>query len=191
MLPLLVSDLRQYTYCARIVYYHYCLPAIRPVTYNMEAGKVAHDEEAGRERRRSLRAYGLQTGERDFDVPLESEGLGLRGKVDMVIQRAQEILPIEYKNSPGRSGRHVLLQLAAYGMLLEEAHTVPARRGFIYHIPARRAREVALDADLRAGVQTTLAEIRSMIAAERMPRPPRRRAKCEICEFHRFCNDVI
>jgi len=190
-MEVLVSDLRQYTYCPRIVYYHYCLPQIRPITYNMTAGQNAHQQEAGRERRRSLRPYRLPDGERHFDVWLSSAALGLRGKVDMAVQRAAEIIPIEYKNSPGRSGRHILLQLTAYGMLLEERYDLPAPRGFIYYIPARRAREIALTADLRQDVVHTIQEIQEMITHERMPPPPHQRAKCELCEFHRFCNDVI
>jgi CRISPR-associated exonuclease Cas4 len=186
-----VSDLRQYTYCARIVYYHYCLPAIRPVTYKMEAGKTAQREEEGRERRRSLRAYHLADGERHFDLWVSSDALALRGKVDMAIKRATEAVPVEYKDSPGRLGHHIILQVAAYGMLLEELWARPASRGFVYYIPARRSREIALTAEVRAQVQQTLAEIRAMVAQEHMPRPPRRRTKCEICEFRRFCNDVI
>ncbi len=187
----LVSDLRQYTYCPRIVYYYYCLPHIRPTTYKMESGKAAHEEEAGREQRRSLRSYHVEDGERHFDVRVEDETLGLCGKVDMVIRCAGEVIPVEYKNSPGRLGKHVLLQLAAYGLLLERQWTLPVHRGFIYFIPARRAREVALTPALKADVQRCIAEIQDMVAGERMPPPPSRRAKCEICEFHRFCNDVV
>ncbi len=190
-MEILVSDLRQYAYCPRIVYYHYCLPTIRPTTFNMEAGTTAHKEEASREHRRSLRVYHLKDGERYFDKFLESSELGLRGKVDMVIKRADEVIPVEYKNSPGRTGKHILLQLTAYGMLLEEAFQLPAKRGFIYYIPARRAREVVLDENLRQEVRETIAAIQAMVTAEQMPPPPRRRGKCEVCEFRRFCNDVI
>lgn len=188
---LLVSDLRQYTYCPRIVYYRYCLPTIRPTTFKMEAGKAAHHDEAGREKRRSLRTYHVADGERAFDVWLEHEAIGLRGKLDMAIFREDEVIPVEYKHSPGRLGHHVILQLTAYGMLLERLQGVPALRGFVYYIPARRAREIALTPELKAEVGQVIAKIEAMIAAERMPPPPRRRAKCEICEFRRFCNDVV
>jgi CRISPR-associated exonuclease Cas4 len=191
MLTLNVSDLRQYTYCPRIVYYHYCLPSIRPVTYKMEAGKAAQDAEEDREQRRSLRVYGLTAGERTFNVWLESAVLSVRGKVDMVVRRDAEIIPVEYKNSPGRGGKHVDIQLAAYGLLLEEETALPAQRGFIYYIPERRARTIPLDATLKANVRHTLKEIRAMIRAERMPAPTPARAKCAICEFRRFCNDVV
>ena len=190
-LILLVSDLRQYTYCPRIVYYHYCLPAVRPVTYNMLAGQAAHAQEEGRERRRSLRAYHLSDGKRYFGLSLASETLGLRGKIDMAVRRAEEVIPVEYKNSPGRLGKHIIHQLTAYGLLLEENMSLPARRGFVYYIPARRAREIELDEALKAEVRELLVTMREMVMAERMPPPPRNRRRCEICEFRRFCNDVV
>ncbi len=191
LLTLNVSDLRQYTYCPRIIYYRYCLPKIRPTTYKMEAGEAAQESEEDREQRRSLRAYHLTDGEREFNVWLESETLGLRGQVDMVIQRAEEVIPVEYKNSPGRGGEHINIQLAAYGLLSEETMGLPAQRGFIYYIPERRSQEIAIEAKLKANVEHTMAQIRAMVQAERMPTPTPARSKCAICEFRRFCNDVV
>ena len=188
---LLVSDLRQYTYCPRIIYYRTCLPTVRPTTFTMEAGKDAHQDEADRERRRSLRTYGLTSGGRAFDVWLEDAELGLRGKVDMVITLDSEVIPVEYKHSPGRLGHHIILQLAGYALLLERRMALPALRGFIYYIPARRSREIILDEELKAEVRQLLVSIEAMAAAERVPDPPHHRTRCEICEFRRFCNDVV
>ncbi|MEJ5308648.1 MAG: CRISPR-associated protein Cas4 [Anaerolineae bacterium] len=188
---LIVSDLKQYAYCPRIVYYRYCLPAIRPITYKMEQGRESQGDEEDRERRRSLRTYGLTEGERYFNLDVTSEALGLRGRIDLAIRCPTEAIAVEYKDSPGRTGPHILLQLATYGVLLEEAWGVPARRGFIYFIPARRAREVALTTALRGEVERVRLAIQTMIRTEAMPAPPSQRAKCEICEFRRFCNDVV
>lgn len=186
-----VSDLRQYLYCPRILYYRYCLPTIRPVTYKMTAGREAQESEEQRELRRSLRAYGLQEGERFFNLSVESESWDLRGRLDLAIRCETEAIPVEYKDSPGRAGPHVVLQLAAYGMLLEDLWQVPAQRGFIYFIPARRAREVGLTPELRAQVHSVLEAIETILRTEHMPPPPAQRAKCAICEFRRFCNDVV
>lgn len=186
-----VSDLRQYLYCPRIIYYRYCLPQIRPVTYKMTAGKEAQDSEEQREQRRSLRAYGLADGEHYFNFDVESEAWDLRGRLDLAIRRAAEAIPVEYKDSPGRAGPHVLLQLAAYGMLLETTWHLPAQRGFIYFIPARRAREIALTPELRAQVHSAVNAIKTIIQTESMPHPTPQRTKCAICEFRRFCNDVV
>ena len=200
-----VTDLKQYEYCPRIVYYTYCLPLIRPTTFKMEAGQQAHEAAPDLERRRSLKAYRLSDGERQFDARLESAELGLRGRVDMVITRkgaplscaagageglGAEVIPVEYKDSPGRGGPGWLAQLAAYGLMLESAYGLLARRGFIYYIPQRRAREHELTADLKARVVAGVQAMREMIEFERMPSPIGQRAKCAACEFRRFCNDV-
>ncbi len=191
-----VTDLKQYGYCPRIVYYTYCLPLIRPTTFKMETGKQAHEVAPDLERRRSLKAYRLSDGEREFDVWLESSELGLRGRVDMLITRqggdglAGEVIPVEYKDSPGRGGPGWVLQLTAYGMMLEATRGLAARRGFIYYIPQRRAREFVLTMELKAQVTANVQTLREMVEFERMPPPVVQRAKCSACEFRRFCNDV-
>ncbi len=191
-----VTDIKQYTYCPRIVYYHHCLPSVRPVTYKMEAGIEAGETEEMRELRRSLRPYGLRRGERHPDVSVTSERWGLNGRVDLVIdtddnaQGTRELIPVDFKLSPGRMGDNIRLQLAAYGVLLEEAWRAPARRGFVYFIPTRRAVEVSFTAELRAKFETALAAMRDIVEGERMPSPARLRARCQACEFRRFCNDV-
>src|ERR1700686_4493135 len=80
-----VTDLKQYTYCPRIVFYRYCLPRIRPVTFTMTEGIRSHTEEDSREERRSLRNYNLTEGERAFHISLQSAQLGLTGRIDLAI----------------------------------------------------------------------------------------------------------
>lgn len=190
-LILTVTDVKQWLYCPRVVYYMRCLPRVRPTTYRMLAAGDAHADEADRERRRSLRTYGLDDGEREFDVEITSTRLGLRGKIDLVVRRRDEIIPIDYKDSPGRAGRHFLVQLAAYGLLLEEATGLAAHRGFLYFIPSRRSFAVALGDDLKAAAREAIEAIQAMIVRESMPSPTPWRHRCAACEFHRFCNDVM
>ena len=187
-----VTDLKQYAYCPRVVFYTYCLPLLRPTTYKMGAGVAAHEEAGKRERRRTLVAYGLVEGERHFDVEVESCILGLRGRIDMVIEvgEGRELIPVDYKHTRRRIGRHVRRQLAAYGMMLEETWGGEVRRGFVYSLITRRAEEVALTARLREEVRETVAAMREMVEREAMPGPPRSRKQCVNCEFRRFCNDV-
>lgn len=187
----LVTDLKQYAYCPRIVYFHTCLPHVRPTTYKMQAGAEAHVEERSREQRRSLRIYGLPEGERHFAVQLASETLDLRGRVDLVIRTADEAIPVEYKDSTRHIGQHLKLQLTAYGLLIEESWGIPVQHGFLYSIPNRRASEVYLSEQLRAEVRQAVAEIQRIADEERMPDPPKRKAQCVTCEFRRFCNDVL
>jgi CRISPR-associated exonuclease Cas4 len=192
-----VTDLKQWMYCPRVVYYRYCLPEIRPVTRLMQAGIAGHTDEADREERRSLRAYGLPQGERAFDLGLRSARLGLRGRLDLAIavpERAApdaEAIVVEHKDSEQAAGPHFKLQLAAYALLLEEAWGLPVRRGFIYSIPLRRAQAVPITPALRRKVQETVVTLQEMTIGERMPDAPASRRPCVSCEFRRFCNDVV
>jgi len=189
--PMRVTDLKQWAYCPRVFYYQHCLPKVRPTTYKMKAGVAAGRSEVGREERRSLRAYGLTQGERDFDVPVCSERLGLRGEIDMVITTASgEVIPVDYKLSR-IAGVHFQLQLGVYGMLLEEARSVTVQRGFLYSIPLRRAETVKLDQRLRNNALKAIEAMQWIIAHETMPAPVKNRRKCVACEFRRFCNDAI
>jgi len=188
-----VTDLKQFSYCPRVVFYTYCLPLLRPVTYKMEAGVAAHEEAGRRERRRTLAAYGLQEGERHFDVWVASEILGLRGRIDLVIEvgEGRELIPVDYKHTMRRTGPHIRRQLAAYAIMLEETWGGEVRRGYIYSLMRRKAEEVAVTERLRREVREVVAAMREMVGREIMPEPPRSRRPCVNCEFRRFCNDVL
>jgi CRISPR-associated exonuclease Cas4 len=190
-----VTDLKQWTYCPRVVFYRYCLPRVRPITYSMEAGRQSHEEVASREERRSLRAYGLTSGERFFDVALRSERLHLSGRIDLVIRvetpQGPEGIVVDYKLSEREPGSHFKLQLAAYALMLEEAWGMPVGRAFLYHIPQRKAEAISLTPALRRQVEATIADVQRAIVGEDMPPPPRHLGKCVACEFRRFCNDVV
>jgi CRISPR-associated exonuclease Cas4 len=191
--PWRVTDLKQYVYCPRILYYHTCLPRVRPTTYKMEASVEAHAVVDEQESRRTLRAYGLEQGQRHFNVPLVSERLGMRGEVDMVIETEgsgrREVIPVDYKLSE-KKAEHFQLQLVAYALMLEDAWGVPVRRGFLYFLPLRRAEEVRITTRLRTMLDEALCTMNGMLVSELMPAPTRQRAKCVACEFRRFCNDV-
>lgn len=187
---LTVSDVKQLGYCARIVYYTYLLGGRRPTTFKMDEGTRAHEEEARRELRRSLHAYGMAEGERRFDVSLRSERLGLAGKLDMVILGEDEVVPVDFKHGTARPGRNHRYQLTAYALLVEEAWHKPVRRGFIGLIPLREAVPVAITPLMREEVRRELARAQGMIAREEMPPPTRMRGRCRDCEFRRWCNDL-
>lgn len=194
-LLLQVTDLKQWAYCPRVVYYRYCLPSVRPITFSMSAGIRAHEDAVALEERRSLRAYGLTSGERHFDVAIRSARLGLSARIDLVIRTATPQGPaaivVDYKLSERDAGAHFKLQLAAYALLIEEAWNMPVTGAFVYHIPLRQAEAVTLTPALRRKVETTTRAIQAAILGEAMPAPPPTLARCVACEFRRFCNDVV
>lgn len=194
---MIVTDLKQWCYCPRILWYRDCWPGIRPVTGLMTHGQGAHQAEADREIRRSLRTYGLTVGERFFDLPLADATLGLHGKLDLAIAvptravRNAEVVVVEYKDAEVVAREHFKLQLAAYALLVEAVWQRPVRHGFLYSIPLRRATRVPIAPALRQKVHTAIAAMRQMHETEAMPAAPLNRRPCVTCEFRRFCNDVV
>ena len=190
-----VTDLKQHEYCARIVYFDYCLPDVRPTTYKMAAGIEEQDRVSDLEERRSLRAYGLTEGERRYNVKVASQKLSCTGQIDMLIETSEDghrrMLPVDFKLSRHEPGRHFKLQLACYALMLEESFGLPVEEGAIYLIPLKHVVKVAMTKALRTAAIRNLNEIRQMIETQTMPAPTTQRGRCIDCEMRRFCNDVL
>ena len=190
---LTVTDLKQYTYCPRILYFARCMPGVRPITTKMREGILAHDDAELREQRRQLRSYGFTTGERHFDVAIHSATLGLNALLDLVIVEPDGkpmAVPVDYKMSD-MAGQHFRMQLASYGLLVEEEMGLPTPYGFLYLTTERRAEKVTLSTALKLEAQAALREMRALVECEVMPDPTAHAARCVNCEFRRFCNDVL
>src|SRR5690606_21619493 len=187
---LTVTDLKQYVFCPRVVFYEHCLPHVRPRTYKMDAGKARHEDEADRASRRVITRYDIVEGERRFNVRLFSERLGLWGLLDEVVLTSNGIaIPVDYKLATNISPNH-RVQLTAYAMMLEECEKRGVDQGFVYLMGSRKLVCVPITTKLRETTLAVLDEIKVMISAERMPPPVTRKGQCTACEFRRFCNDV-
>jgi CRISPR-associated exonuclease Cas4 len=190
-LALRVNDLKQYAYCPRIVFYQYAMPVQRKATFKMEHGKIVEQKVEQLERRRKLREYGLERGERRFQVWLSSASLGLSGRLDLMITTARGVFPVDFKDTRERVHRNHHVQLCAYALLVEETFDVPVSTGFIYRVPRHDVAVVDITPELRVETRTALREIREMIRNERMPPPTPVRARCTDCEYLNYCGDVF
>lgn len=189
-LALRVSDLKQYAYCPRIVYYQHLMPVDWEPTYKMTHGKEAHAALEALERRRKLKAYGLEAGERIFNLWLSSPSLGLSGKLDLLIRTEHGVYPVDFKYTEGRPSRNHFLQLAAYALLVEERYRVTVERGFLYLIPLKDVVEVKITGSLKQEVLETIQRIREMVRREAIPPPTPVRARCTDCEYQNYCADI-
>lgn len=190
--PLLftVTDLKQFRYCARVVYYERCLPHLRPRTYKMDAGRAAHEIEQKLALRRTLHKYAVAGGRREFDVALTDLAGQLTGVLDEVVYTAGgECFPVDYKLAD-QVGENHKVQVMAYAYLLEKSTGHPVQRAYIYLIKRRQMQEIVLTPALRQAVPTLLHAMQTMVTAERMPPPTSNLNHCAACEFRRFCNDV-
>lgn len=185
-----VSDLKQYHYCPRVVYYQYVLPVEKKTTYKMEKGKDIQGEIERLEARRKLGRYGLSAGKRQFNCWITSNKWRLSGKLDLLIETESDLYPVDFKFTRGRPFKNHVFQLAGYALLLEDRYAREVNRGFVYLIPQGDAVVFELGQGLKEECGLMLNEIRHMIQEERFPDAPAQRKKCADCEYQNYCRDV-
>lgn len=191
MIRLRVSDLKQFVYCQRVVFYNYVMPVEKVTTFKMEHGKLAEDVIDRLESRRKLIKYGLSSGKREFHKQLYSEKLGLSGKVDLLIKTAGSYYPVDFKYTTSQPHKNHLYQLLGYAIILDDIYNCFVDRGFIYLIPKEDAVIFDLTNDLKTKAKSLLDEIRNMVLSQQMPPPIKSKVKCLDCEYRNFCGDIF
>lgn len=190
-IPLKVSDLKQFAYCPRIVYYQYIMPVDKKTTFKMEYGKMEEERIDRLEERRGLRRYGLGAGKRYFHYFLHSARLGLSGKIDMLIETESELFPVDFKYTAERPHLNHIYQICGYALIIDDVCAKPVRKGFVYLIPQEEAVEFEITDALKYDTGVMLNAIRDMISSERMPGVVDNRNKCYDCEYRNYCGDVF
>lgn len=185
-----VGDLSQHEYCARKSFYSYCTGVTGRPTRKMEEGKRRHEREAGLEWRRSLRRYGLEDGELIQGLVLESQALGLRGRIDQVVRSKNRAVVVEFKETTFEVTPSHRIQVAAYALLLEEIYRLDVPAGVVVRVPTQEVSRIEVTPKLKARVVEVAGEVRRVILAQEMPPPHPHRARCAECEKWRFCGDV-
>jgi CRISPR-associated exonuclease Cas4 len=185
-----VTDLKQWAYCERIVYYHRVMPAVGKTTFKMREALAAQDLVESLEMRRGLQQYGLEGAGRQFNIWLSDDGLGLSGKVDLVLEATGRVAVVDFKLTGGEVGENHRMQLAGYSMLAEVTYGVPARVAFLYRIPDNRVFATEITQELRAAVVRGIAEIRQMGEKQCCPPPTPVRKRCLECEYANYCADI-
>jgi CRISPR-associated exonuclease Cas4 len=189
-LPLTATDLKQWAYCKRIVYYQHVMPVEFSRTYKMERGRNVEAAVEAMEKRRGFRRYGLERGERRFGVRLQSKRLGLSGKLDLLIVTDTECYPVDFKDTDSGVRRNHRIQLTAYALMIEENLEKRVPAAFVYLVPSKELIRIEIAADLRKEVISAIDEIRGFVRNERMPEPTPVRARCVGCEFRNYCDDI-
>lgn len=190
-LPLTVTHALEHLYCPRFTYFEYvlCVPERQGKRPLVVKGRAAHEE-----RTKINPAYlrkKLGVVKREFDVPLSSRRLGLRGSVDEVLTLSDGTMaPFDYKyaEEPRSVYRNLRVQSALYGLLIRETFGAEVRRGFLCYIRSKH-KVVELDhtgADY-AEAEGVLSEVLGVIRTGLFPRATTRKARCRDCCYRNIC----
>lgn len=186
----LVTDLKQWAYCPRIVYYRCTMPGAGQATYKMEEGRAAQAMTESLELRRTLRQYGLDGARRRFGVWLTASRLGLTGKLDLLLELGSAAAVVDFKLTSGDPAENHRLQLAGYALLVEEGLGLSTEQGFLYRIPDGRVFRIEIAEGLRARALGAISAIRAIAVNRWCPDPTIVRNRCLECEYANYCADI-
>ena len=191
--PIRMTDLKNWAYCRRVVYYHRVMPEAAPMTGKMRSGIKAQELVEKLELRRTLERYGFDRARRIVGTWLANEALGLSGRVDLalIVDETGEAAVVDYKLTSGEPGDNHRMQLHGYAMLLEAANPgVTVSRAFLYRIPDDRVFAIPIEEAWRARVKSAVVGIGEMVAEQVLPEATDVRGRCVDCEFANYCGDV-
>lgn len=169
--PVHISDLNQYLYCPRRLYYLLFYNTQGLNQYLLD-GRLRHQNHGKR-------------GGWIHELYLRSDKLFLQGKIDVVESKDGRMIPVEKKRGY-RYFENDAIQLTAYAMLLEEKTGEKIDYGFIYLYGVNRRERVEFDCILRNKVRSALADIKAM-SPSNIPDFTENRRKCEKCSVVSYC----
>lgn len=168
-----VSDLNQYGYCPRRYWYlHFYDTQGR--NYERIDGKTTHESKSTR-------------GNWINEIYLESEDLGLKGRIDVLDDDGEDMVPVERKRSQrGQYYWNDELQLAGYCMLLEANISEAVPEGVIYLYSTDERKRIRITERHRESVQEAISQIQSM-SVDDIPPLVDNPNKCEKCSTRQYC----
>ena len=121
---------------------------------------------------------------------IESDALGLKGKVDRVEKYSDSLVPVELKaGSAPKEGvwEGHLIQLGAYIMLLEEMSRKKIDKGKVVYLSEKDAREVRINPFVRDEIKRLVNEVNMRLEKKELPAFTTNRKKCDSCGLRQDC----
>lgn len=178
-----VTDLKNYVYCPRTVYFHRVLHLEPRLEAQQHESLKQHEALEEREVRRLGAVFydpSIRQADKVFKVPLTSRVLRLQGSVDMLIKAGTEYIPVDFKMANSNRGRiwpDHRYQLVAYSLMIEEEFDTTVRRGFIYYVPEKAALRLEITPRLKLFVKRLTRDMWNMVKRGELPKvrvPPHR-----------------
>jgi CRISPR-associated exonuclease Cas4 len=190
-IPLTVTHILEHLYCPRFTYFEYVLaiPERQERRKLVQIGRQAHEERRHINPNYLRKKLGVIA--RQFDVPLASATLGVRGSVDEVLTLADGTMaPFDYKFAeyPGQVYHNLKVQSALYALLIGETFGKKVKRGFLCYLRSKhRVVEVVHSEADYAEARETVQEVLRVIQTGIFPAATRWKARCRDCCYRNIC----
>lgn len=188
---LTVSDVMEYLFCPRYIYFLHCLdiPQHEEQQVKVRIGREAHHTREKSNLSYLRRDLGVQR--KEVGVYLTSDNLPVRGIVDEVLFLADgTAAPLDYKFAEYKEHffRTHRYQSVLYGMMIEERYGVPVRRGYLCYLRSNNiVKEISFTPQVREEARAVVEDILKITEYGYYPRPTSSKKGCIDCCYRHIC----
>ena len=183
------SDIIQYRYCPRFIYFERCLRISQheETKHKVMAGRHVHDERLEQNKGYLRKRLGVVA--KLEDVYLANDWL--RGRVDEVLTLGDGTMaPLDYKFAEWKGWVYetYFVQVLCYAVLIEHAFAKPVTRGYIVYTRSKsRVETVEVGEVGKALVREQAEAIVEITETGRFPRATKSKRRCEECTYRNIC----
>lgn len=182
---LTATDLMNYLYDPRIIYFVHVLKIPQATTSKELEGREKYEEFRKKSKRNKI-IKELPKLPKLYDVYFASEKYGFATKVDCIVvnKEKNEIYPIQLKYSakPKVLYRSQKFQIVMEAMLIEEHYSCQVPFGYVKFIKTGDFVKVPITEGLKWELLRIFSEIEDVIRREKLPKPtPHKKKKIDSC----------
>lgn len=125
------------------------------------------------------------------EEPLYDAGLGLTGRPDYLVQRGEQLIPVEVKSSRVAEAPYDshIYQLAAYCLLVQRVYGKRPAYGILHY--ANRTFAIDYSPQLEAALLELLDEMRAQERRKEIGRSHESAARCNSCGYRSTCDQRL
>lgn len=191
MTSITASDVIEYLYCPRFIYFMHCLniPQHEELRYKVVKGRDIHEVKASINK--SYLRKKLDVIKKEINVPLNSEKYNIHGIVDEILFMADGTAsPFDYKFAEYKEKlfKTYKYQSYIYGLLIQENYDVKVNRGYICYV---RSNNLVKEIEFRQKEldETTkiISDILKIIETGIFPKKSKFPGRCSDCCYKNIC----
>ncbi len=186
-----VSDVIEYLFCPRFIYFIYCLciPQHEEKRYKVLKGRELH--EIKKKINKNYLRKKLNCVKKEDSIYLSSEKYHIKGEVDQVLFLEDgTAAPFDYKFAEFKKTtyRTHKFQSILYGLMIKEVYNTEVNRGFVCYIRSNnQVKEVKFrDYDFEKAIRM-INEILTIIQKGFYPKKTSYNMRCVDCCYRRIC----
>lgn len=179
-IKLWVREIEEYLFCPMVFYYSVALSIDTPKGYWADLGRELQEDVE------SLIEERFEVFAKEFEV--ESERLGVKGKVDYVIRDGRSLAPLEVKYS-SKVRPWWRYSAALYGILLEDTIKKPVKKCYLFLTESNDFVSFHITDEDRRFVERAVKDCYEILSGK-IPKPMESHS-CKNCDYREFCSSNL